>query len=259
MTRLPVEQVRIGSGRNDLPAYPKLEWCQSPYCSQRAHDRHHIVRRSYLGGDYWWVEIDGTPQKNCAWLCRTCHTEIDRNEKRIQWAFDRWEWVEEEDERAPLDAWSPEVPAAVGNAAGSSSAHSLVSELERAAGTSDHQDVPYGHTCPKCKRRRNHPRKRDSPVTDVFQFRIPRSEVDSFAQLVEDAGADLKDLKFWKFRLVEAALTIAIQDPDWLRIREMFSDSPSPQNPQTLSTEEGIPTPVWKKWDTSDQGGSDVA
>lgn len=257
MTRLPAEQVRIGAGRDDLPIYPASERCANPYCPNRSKDKHHITRRSFIG-DYWWVEIDGEPRPNICWLCRPCHQQITDNERRIRWNGNLYEWIEDEEtpEYAPLEPYPgpPVEGVAVGDAAVSSAARSLVGELERATPSTDgprrlhsHGGLVPGSTCPKCRRRINYPRKESSPNSNLFQFRIPQDDLASFTKLVEDAGTDLKDLRYWRFRLFEAALTIALQDPDWRFVRGMFSDDEPLGGEAVLAANSA---------DTTDQGGN---
>lgn len=50
--------------------------CSNPTCSRWAEHAHHMVRRSQLGGDFNYVEIDGKIHPNLCGLCPQCHDDI---------------------------------------------------------------------------------------------------------------------------------------------------------------------------------------
>jgi len=75
MTLAPLEerwQVKGVTGA----AYKVGPWCANPFCSRQAQHAHHIVRRSALGGEFPWVEIDGWVVGNLTGLCVPCHNDI---------------------------------------------------------------------------------------------------------------------------------------------------------------------------------------
>lgn len=100
MTRLPVEQVRIGKGLVPTKKHG-LARCCKPGCEYLATDVHHLVRRSHLAGPYDFVEIDGTPVQNVAGLCWLCHQEITQNKAEIVWRG-KWCWFAD-NAYVPLD------------------------------------------------------------------------------------------------------------------------------------------------------------
>jgi len=50
--------------------------CAMPTCTRFADHAHHMVRRSQLGGDYNWVEIEGTLYANLVGLCAEHHDQV---------------------------------------------------------------------------------------------------------------------------------------------------------------------------------------
>lgn len=84
MTLLPVEQQRIGNGLPGKAA--RNYWCAKPGCQHKATDRHHIIRRSHLHGDYERVEIDGIEHPNVIYLCSDHHRMITDNKAKLAWS-----------------------------------------------------------------------------------------------------------------------------------------------------------------------------
>lgn len=58
------------------PEYQVGPHCANPNCDRLADDAHHIVRRSKIGGDYRWVEIEGRIVANLCGLCSACHADV---------------------------------------------------------------------------------------------------------------------------------------------------------------------------------------
>jgi hypothetical protein len=58
------------------PDYKVGPFCSNPDCHRFAEHAHHIVRRSAIGGDYAWVEIDGVVYANKTGVCPECHDEL---------------------------------------------------------------------------------------------------------------------------------------------------------------------------------------
>lgn len=86
MTRLPAEN-RDVVGIEYGPAYPKYKvgpLCSHPMCSKIADHAHHIWRRSFLAGDYGWVQLwNGTIVQNLTGLCYQHHDLITVNKNDI--------------------------------------------------------------------------------------------------------------------------------------------------------------------------------
>jgi hypothetical protein len=78
------------------PEYPKLKvgpLCAAPGCSRIADHAHHLVRRSAIGGDFAWVEVEdeGTFFNLCA-LCHVHHLAITDNKAQIKWTGTNFVW-----------------------------------------------------------------------------------------------------------------------------------------------------------------------
>jgi len=58
------------------PKYKVGPHCAMPTCARFADHAHHMVRRSQLGGDYGWVEIDGDRYANLVGLCADHHDAV---------------------------------------------------------------------------------------------------------------------------------------------------------------------------------------
>lgn len=59
------------------PTYKVGPRCSNPRCRRIAEHAHHIWPRSFLKGDYPWVELpDGSIQGNLTGLCADCHDDI---------------------------------------------------------------------------------------------------------------------------------------------------------------------------------------
>jgi len=58
------------------PHYTVGPNCSNPTCRRLAEHAHHIIRRSALGSDYAWVEIDGQVYANLTGVCPECHDDL---------------------------------------------------------------------------------------------------------------------------------------------------------------------------------------
>lgn len=81
MTRLPVES--WSAQGVDGPKYRVGPRCSVPGCANLADHAHHIWRRSFLGGDYAWVEFEGRVYGNLTGLCFAHHEAVTRGEAHI--------------------------------------------------------------------------------------------------------------------------------------------------------------------------------
>jgi len=55
LTLLPLQDPRIRGVEG--PRYKVGPLCEAPGCNRPVDHAHHLWRRSYLTGDYWWVEV----------------------------------------------------------------------------------------------------------------------------------------------------------------------------------------------------------
>jgi hypothetical protein len=101
MTLPPVERMYLVSAASG-PKYKVGPRCSMPTCSRIAEHAHHIFRRSAIGGDHAWVDVDGYVVGNLTGLCVKCHNQvtgrIGGHEAAIRFNVDtkvfHWAWVE---------------------------------------------------------------------------------------------------------------------------------------------------------------------
>ena len=167
MTLLPhpnqsVRGVKLGAKVAPIRVGPK---CANPDCTRWADHAHHIWRRSFLAGDFAWVELwDGTVIGNLTGLCFACHDDITVNRARIvlesgpgDWVF---HWVDPNGVfRGPLRPQPPRPESAP-----SPDTEDLNGAMQL---TTDGREVAHTHVvdgeevvCPTCKRRKNPARKK---------------------------------------------------------------------------------------------------
>lgn len=99
MTKLPAAQWTIQPVEGDqFPRYRVGPMCAMPTCSKFVDDVHHIVRRSFIGGDIAWVKFEDQIVGNLAGLCHRHHLQITDNQAMI--LFDskasEYQWVDRE-------------------------------------------------------------------------------------------------------------------------------------------------------------------
>lgn len=104
MTRLPLESWNIkpleGGG------YVGNAVCAAPGCQIVAEERHHIWRRSFLGGDFWWVRLpDGAVTGNCVFLCAEHHRRLTVGEATLTYDGAAFTWGDAHGAR--LLRWQP--------------------------------------------------------------------------------------------------------------------------------------------------------
>lgn len=94
MTRLPFpETYKILAA--DGPAYVLPNECSYPPCLSYAIERHHLVRRSFLGGPFDWVEYDSVLIQNVVGLCNEHHRMVTENQAEIRWSpLGHFDWFD---------------------------------------------------------------------------------------------------------------------------------------------------------------------
>lgn len=107
----------------DLPRYKVPPVCCAPGCSRYADHAHHVWRRSFLKGDYAWVELPGhLIVGNLVPLCYQHHNDvtgmINGHKAKIVWPNFAdglahlggfyWQWLDNRSEIAAL-TWQPPV------------------------------------------------------------------------------------------------------------------------------------------------------
>lgn len=78
MTLLPHEDWSVAGVEGDR--YTVGPYCQAPGCKRPVDHKHHLWRRSFIGGDYWWVRVPingGTKTiRNVVGLCWHHHEDV---------------------------------------------------------------------------------------------------------------------------------------------------------------------------------------
>jgi len=177
MTRLPTE-LRDVHGIEG-PDYTLNVVCAAPGCPQRAEERHHLWRRSEIGGDFSWVVSEAwgsVPLANLVGLCRDHHAQITINAARISYdpAAREFTWITILGGEHPLE-WTPPLP----------------EDFEAPVEASGNGEVAQEITiCPSCKRPLPHPRH-DGPMEQkrprrTWSLTVPRDERENGAQMLDD-------------------------------------------------------------------------
>jgi len=101
VTRLPTESRNYrGLGPDDGEEYIDYKvgpLCSVPGCARLADHGHHLVRRSELGGPYFWVRMpDGNDVGNVTALCFSHHNDVTENRSHIQYADGIFYWCDDE-------------------------------------------------------------------------------------------------------------------------------------------------------------------
>lgn len=79
------------------PRYKVGPMCSHPTCSRFVDDVHHVVRRSFIGGDIAWVKFGGDAiVGNLAGLCNAHHRDITENRSQILYEprYRHYSWVD---------------------------------------------------------------------------------------------------------------------------------------------------------------------
>ena len=211
MTRLPSENRRVKGVEG--PMYPVNTICANPYCSQKATEVHHLWRRSFLIGDYGWVELeDGTRLPNLCGLCFEHHQEVTENKAEILWdAADHDYWwfspgVYSYLEPSPLDGAYGLDERSVPPSAPTVAVGSV--EPGETSGS-----VTPGSTCPTCQRRIPHPKKDTSPKTKTFSYRVPVDDAETHDEILSAAAQHLGILKdpHWRWQLATRSAALILQ------------------------------------------------
>jgi hypothetical protein len=75
LTLLPSESWEIQGVEGDR--YKVGPLCEAPGCKRPVDHKHHLWRRSFLGGDFWWVRVHGGMViRNVVGLCWRHHEDV---------------------------------------------------------------------------------------------------------------------------------------------------------------------------------------
>ena len=111
MTLAPLENRRVRGVSADR--YALNDRCSHPECGEAATDGHHCFRRSAIGNDSWFVEVeedDGQitlPLPHVTGLCRAHHDLVTRNEAWIKLEEKQFVWYEHCAPGEYGDEWRP--------------------------------------------------------------------------------------------------------------------------------------------------------
>ena len=107
LTNLPLANRQVKG--IDAPEYKLNDRCPVVGCSELGTERHHLWRRSFLIGDYWWVRLpNGEISGNCVYLCNTHHRKVTINECSIRMLDGVFHWCPLEGNTVRL-AWQPPI------------------------------------------------------------------------------------------------------------------------------------------------------
>ena len=171
-------------------------------------------RRSFLIGDYGWVELeDGTRLPNLCGLCSEHHWEITENRAEIQWLdHDYWWYV-------PGHYKYPLMPSPLDGAYGSGSVPpsaptvGSVEPGEEEKEMASPQPISPGSTCPLCLRRIPHPQKETSPKTKTFSYRVPVDDAETHDEILSAAAEHLGiyEQPHWRWQLATMGAALILQ------------------------------------------------
>jgi hypothetical protein len=106
MTLIPSEAWNVRGVEGDH--YKVGPFCDAPGCKLPVDHKHHLWRRSFLGGDYWWVRVptmEGATRtiRNVVGLCYHHHDDVTGDvgghKAWIKWVPERgdFDWLESVD------------------------------------------------------------------------------------------------------------------------------------------------------------------
>jgi len=73
----------------EWPPYKLNMICATPGCTETHLEQHHIWRRSFVGGDVWWIRLpDETELANVVGLCHAHHAMVTENKAEIEAVLD---------------------------------------------------------------------------------------------------------------------------------------------------------------------------
>lgn len=105
VTRLPMADRNVTGWEG--PYYHLNERCAVLGCGNGGDERHHLWRKSFLVGDYWWVTLpNGEVIGNCVKLCREHHQMVTENKVTIKYLDDAYWWTPPEGDIVKL-GWQP--------------------------------------------------------------------------------------------------------------------------------------------------------
>jgi len=222
VTLIPSDDRRVEAVEGDQ--YRVGPYCNAPGCKRPVDHKHHMWRRSFLGGDYWWVRVPiGSEQtdviRNVIGLCWMHHSDVTGSvgaghRAWIRWLEDERElyWLEKD----PDDHWQ-----AIGTL-------SLPAPSETApAPPSPGREA---ERCPTCGHRIRHEEEhehepRPKRPRKTWTVHVPADSEDGAAVLdeliegvAEIIGTDEYTSKLRRYFTLVQALYLVIQNQDLIEI-----------------------------------------
>ena len=176
MTQLPLSSWDVkpveGAG------YVANSICATPGCQNVASERHHCWRRSFLGGDFWYVELpDGAVVGNIVFLCNAHHRQITENRARISYLDGFFYWVDKATE-AKL-SWQPVFYCSMANyLAGIHDSKPLEEKRAPKPGLCSHCGQPLPHKKPE--------KPEAKRVRKTWSVSVPVDEQENGAELLDE-------------------------------------------------------------------------
>lgn len=219
MTFLPVDSRDIVAAEG--PKYKVGPSCAAPFCNSFADHAHHVVRRSFLNGDYEWVKMpDGKIVGNLSPLCYLHHKDITENRTRIVYQEGKFLWDNFIGDPVPL-GWQPPNYELVEAAE--------QEKFDRAFNQHEHvldEEQPEKRICKSCGQRLPKP-KVETPVEEkklrrTWAVSVPvdllEDGADTLDTLLEaareelaDAGLEYGQGKKVKFHILATSLGLFVQ------------------------------------------------
>jgi len=236
MTHLPLEDRNVVGTAG--PRYEPKNVCAHPFCNETTGlEKHHLWRRSFLGGGFNWVVLpDGKHVGNVVKLCLKHHQEITENKKSIVWWKDHFEIIRDEGDAVEMfGSLKPQPPLGFTDfpeedvAQMPPDGHWLYGEagesltepsggIIRGRSWPLHGSLPVPHEgeeCELCKRRVPKKRKPTTPTSKVHSFRLPLDQTDQLEEIWEAVAKHLgvQENSYYKGEAVLRAFVIALQGP----------------------------------------------
>jgi len=219
LTRLPVDDWSVRGVAGD--SYRVGPYCIAPGCGKPVDHKHHLWRRSFLGGDFYWVTVPFQNAegfglltiRNVVGLCWRHHQDVTGSEGGHQ-AWCKWDpqkqnfhWLERTPDDKFISIGTFSLPAAPPAEAAPDPAGR---EAER---------------CPTCGRRKVHVHAEHEPgpkrSAKSWTIKVPDDEEDGAAilnELVEGCaevfGHDSYSSKLKRYYTVAQALAVVLQNRD---------------------------------------------
>jgi hypothetical protein len=218
MTLLPIDDWSVKGVDGDT--YKVGPYCAAPGCKKPVDHKHHLWRRSYLAGNFWWVKVPFqnaeafglTTIRNVVGLCWRHHEDVTGqgggHAAWIRWDPQRqnFHWLERTPDDKFISIGTFSLPAAPPADAAPSSPEGR--EAER---------------CPTCGKRQGHPHPEHEPgpkrPAKSWTIKVPADDEDGAVilnELVEGCaeifGHDEYTSRLKRYYTVVQALSVVLQN-----------------------------------------------